>query len=308
MSRPPRPIALPDFVRRRLDGIVAAFLAAPDRAAFDFSSPAGEPALVGPDSVSWRIFKNPVAVFVGGVTAVLLELAEPRVRDGIWNHSTFSTDPLTRLRRTGLAAMITVYGPRRKTEAMIGNVVALHDRVKGRTSDGEPYFANDPELLEWVQVTANFGFMEAYHRLVRPLSHAERDAFLAESRIGARLYGVDRPPATRAELDARFRSMEDNLMPSPIILEFLDIMMSRARLPLPVIPPLQRVLVRTAVDLLPDAIKRKLELERFGRVAGWQRGVALRAASTTDRIVLPSLPAVVACRRLGLPADYLYRP
>jgi uncharacterized protein (DUF2236 family) len=51
--------------------------------------PAGEPALAAPDSVSWRVFKNPVSLFVGGVTAVILELAEPRVRTGVWEHSSF---------------------------------------------------------------------------------------------------------------------------------------------------------------------------------------------------------------------------
>ncbi len=49
----------------------------------DFRQPAGEPALAAPDSVSWRVFKNPVSLFVGGVTAVILELAEPRVRSGV---------------------------------------------------------------------------------------------------------------------------------------------------------------------------------------------------------------------------------
>ena len=44
----------------------------------DFLQPAGEPALIGPDSISWRIFKNPVALYIGGIAAVLLELAEPQ--------------------------------------------------------------------------------------------------------------------------------------------------------------------------------------------------------------------------------------
>ena len=57
-------------------------------AQFDFRTPAGEPALCAPDSVSWRVFKNPIALAVGGVAAVLLEFADPRVRDGVWHYST----------------------------------------------------------------------------------------------------------------------------------------------------------------------------------------------------------------------------
>ncbi len=39
-----------------------------------------------------------------------MELAEPRVRNGVWERTTFRADPIRRLRRTGLAAMVTVYG------------------------------------------------------------------------------------------------------------------------------------------------------------------------------------------------------
>ena len=113
--------------------------------------------MTAPDSVSWRIFKNPVSLFVGGVAAVILELAEPRVRSGVWEYTGFRTDPALRIRRTGLAAMITVYGPRSAAEAMIAMVRRLHERVRGTTPAGVSYHANDPELLNWVQATAALG-------------------------------------------------------------------------------------------------------------------------------------------------------
>src|SRR5260370_6933963 len=135
----------------------------------DFSKPVGEPALVGVDSVSWRIFKNPVSVFVGGIAAVILELAEPSVRSGVWEHSSFRTNPVRRLQRTGMAAMMTVYGPRNAAEKMIAGVVRRHDTVSGTTPDGEAYHANDRKLLDWVQATAAYGFAEAYNRYEHPL-------------------------------------------------------------------------------------------------------------------------------------------
>src|SRR6202007_472519 len=111
-----------------------------------------------------------VSLFIGGVTAVVMELAEPRVRTGVWEHTTFRADPLRRLRRTGLAAMVTVYGARTVAEAMIARVRRMHDTVAGTTSSGEPYRASDPELLNWVYATAAYGFVEAYHNYARPLS------------------------------------------------------------------------------------------------------------------------------------------
>ena len=97
----------------------------------DFTRPPGEPAIVGPDSVSWQVFRNPVTMFVGGVAAVLMELGEPRVRTAVWNQSSFRRDPAGRLRRTGMAAMVTVYGARSSLEALTARVRALHGRIGG---------------------------------------------------------------------------------------------------------------------------------------------------------------------------------
>ena len=133
-----------------------------------------------PDSVSWRVFKNPLSLFIGGVAAVIMELAEPRVRTGVWEHTTFRIDPIRRLQRTGLAAMITIYSARGRAEAMIAGVRQMHDSVAGSTPAGKVYRANDPELLNWVQSTAAYGFLQAYHMYVQPLSSSERDRYYAE--------------------------------------------------------------------------------------------------------------------------------
>jgi uncharacterized protein (DUF2236 family) len=86
----------------------------------------------------------------------------------VWDHTDFRHDPVARMRRTGLAAMIFTYGSSRDVEAMTSRVRRMHDRVNGTTPDGEPYQANDPELLTWVYATAGYGFMNAYLRYVNP--------------------------------------------------------------------------------------------------------------------------------------------
>ncbi|WP_204985777.1 oxygenase MpaB family protein [Microvirga pakistanensis] len=304
MRDDPRIITLPKPLRHQID-LLARSLLQPVRT-FDFATPSFEPALVAPESVSWRIFKNPVSVFIGGVAAVLLEFGEPRVRDGVWQHSNFRTDPLTRLQRTGLAAMVTVYGARSKAEAMIAGVVRRHDRVAGHTREGEPYHANDPELLDWVQATAGFGFMEAYHAYVRPLTGAERDSLFREAVPAARLYGAVGAPSSQAGLDALFDAMQARLVPSPIVFEFLDIMRQAAILPAPA-RPAQRVLLKAAVEILPPWVRERLGLDAQWRLGPLERAFVRTMARASDRLVLPSFPAVQSCRRLGLPDDYLYR-
>lgn len=272
--------------------------------AFDFGNPLGEAALAGPDSVSWRVFRNPVSLFIGGISAVLMELAEPRVRSGVWDHTTFRTDPLKRMRRTGLAAMVTVYGARSAAEKMIAQVGRMHGKISGTTPAGEVYRADDPQLLRWVHATALYGFMEAYHRFVAPLSSEDRDRFVAEGTAAALLYGALEPPESEGDLWQLFRQMEALLEPSEIVTEFLQMIVELQFLPVK-IRPLNELLVRAAVEILPPAIRKILGLgNRFSLPLGGARCL-LFCGARMDRLPLESSPAARACIRMQLPGDYL---
>lgn len=298
-----RPIRLPAPLQRQVERLATAMLSPPGFPPVDFGEPAGESALAPPDSVSWAVFKNPVTMFVGGVAAVLLELAEPRVRHGVWDHSDFRSDPLGRLQRTGLAAMVTVYGPRSKAEAMIAGIARRHGNVAGVTPAGAPYRADDPELLTWVQATAAFGFLEAWASFVRPLSTGERDSFYAEAAPAAKLYGIPDPPASAAEVNALLSAAGPRLEPSPTLTEFLRIMDRVPAFPAAA-GSLQRMLIRAAIGLLPGDMADRLRLP--AGLSRWERPLVTAAARFADRLVLRSAPPARACRRLGLPEDWLY--
>ncbi len=278
--------------------------APPGVRAVDFSAPAGAAALTAPDSVTWRVFKNPVALFIGGVTAVLLELAEPRVRTGVWDHTTFRTDPIGRMRRTGYAAMVTVYAPRAAAEAMIAGVSRQHARVAGATGEGLAYRADDPELLDWVQATAAFGFLNAYHRFVRPLSLVERDRFYAEGAPAAALYGATGAPTSEAACEALLARMKGKLARSDIIFEFLDIVRRAPIAPAP-LRGVQHLLIKAAIDCVPEDVRALLGLET--RFSALDAALVRMLGAAADRIVLNDAPPARACVRMGLPASYLYR-
>ena len=270
--------------------------------AFDFATPLGEPALCAPDSVSWRVFKNPVALAAGGVAAVLLELADPRIRDGLWQHTTFPTDPLGRLQRTGLAAMATIYGARSRAAELIAHIGRMHAEVRGVTEDGVPYRALDRELLDWVQATATYGFTMAYARFCAPLSPAEIDRAFAEARAPGRLYGAIGAPADLAGFEALKDRLKPGFKPSPIVFEFLGIMDRVAALPLP-LRPLQRAAVRGGIAVLPVDVRAIL-----GLGPDWDLSLRASLALTmagwiAERVVNPGSPAAKAARRLGLPAN-----
>ena len=268
----------------------------------DFLQPPGEAALLAPDSLSWRIFGNPVAMFVGGVAAVLLELAEPRVRSGVWEHTMFREQPLLRMQRTGYAAMMTVFGARSRTEAMIRRINARHERIAGRTPAGAAYQASDVELLTWVHATATFGFLQAYVACVRPVAADARDAYYAENQPSARLYGVQSPPGSERELEALADRMRPLLEPSAIVLEFLAIMRGLPVLPAP-LRAVQPLLIAAAVQTLPADIRRQLGLDGPPwRLAPWQWRIVRVLGRAADRLSLPILPAQLARRRMALPA------
>jgi uncharacterized protein (DUF2236 family) len=272
----------------------------------DFLAPRGAPALYDATSLTWRIYKNPIALFVGGITAVLLELAEPRVRSGVWGHSIFPTDPLLRMQRTGMMTFVTIYAPADTARRLIAAVGRMHDRVAGETPDGTPYRAKDPALLDWVQATASFGFMEAYARFVHPLTDVQRDRYYAETRASAPLYGADGAPASLAAQRAQFDSMRAHLEPHPIVGEFLGLVEAARALPGP-LRLLQPMLIRAAVDLLPPDVRATLQLGSRWDLAPWQARMIHRAGRLADRIALPESPPVQACRRMGLPRDWLQR-
>lgn len=305
MHRHRSPILLPSRLQNRLDATVKDFLETGARFDVDFLTPMGEPAFTSPDSVSWQVFKNPLSLFIGGVAAVILELGEPRVRAGVWGHTSFREDPLQRIRRTGLSAMMTVYGARSRTEKMIARVGAMHARVRGTTDDGIPYRADDPELLSWVHATAGFGFLEAYDAWVASLDDIARSRFHHEGKEVARLYGAVGAPATRQEQEVFFMSMRDRLESSSVIFEFLDIVRRVNLLPRP-LGGVQELLVKAAIDILPEWVRERLDLGSAWDLNSWQRLAIRRAGAAIDRIPLRSAPAAQACRRLGLPEDYLY--
>ena len=258
---------------------------------------------MSPDSVSWRVFKNPLSLFIGGVAAVIMELAEPRVRTGVWEHTTFRINPIERLQRTGFAAMLTIYGARSTAEAMIARVRRMHDRIAGSTPAGKTYRANDTELLNWVQSTAAYSFLQAYHEYVRPLSDVERDHFYAEGTLAASLYGAS-AATSEAVLEMRFKEMANQLERSDILFEFLAIMRSAPILPLP-LRQVQPLLIRAAIDLTPHWLRQIVGLTNY-RLNALEAAVVRQIGAFADRVVLQTNPAVQACRRMRLSTNYLY--
>lgn len=273
---------------------------------FDYSQPPGAAALMPPGSVAWRIYKNQIALAIGGVAAVLMEFADPRIRSGVWDHSIYPVDPIGRSQRTGHAAMIGVYGPAESARRLIAGVGRMHAKVSGETPGGIAYKATDPELVDWVSATAGYGFLTAYDRFVAPVSEADQNRFFREGEAVAVLYGVQNKLTSRADFFTMMENLAPGFEPHPINREFLDIIQSGKAAPS--VPRfLHRALARAAVSILPPLIRQRLELGREYDLSFTDRAAVKLVARLAERKHDPASPPAQASVRLGLPSDFLYR-
>jgi len=272
----------------------------------DFTVPPGEPALVAPDSVAWRVLKNPISVAIGGIAAVLLEFADPRIRTGVWEHSVFPSDPIGRARRTGTAAAIGYFGPASAARQVIGRVTAMHARVSGTTPGGRPYRALDPELLDWVAATAAYGFLVAYDRFAAPVSEVEAARYFGDAVEVGRLYGVENRLSSLDDFDAMLTKLEPGFEPHPINREFLEIIRS-GKAAHRATRGLQRLIAHAAVDILPPRVRTRLELGPEYDLGPVGRRVLRSLAGLAETIPNTRSPAAQACERLGLPRTFLWK-
>jgi uncharacterized protein (DUF2236 family) len=215
-------------------------------------------------------------------------------------------DPIGRSKRTGVAAMLGVYGPRSAARRVIQGITNMHAQVSGRTPGGEAYRALDPELLAWVGATAAYGFLTAYDRFVAPVSDADKARFYCEGEALIRLYGVQDVPKSSGEFLAMMQSLAHRFEPHPIVEEFLGIIQSGKAAPN--VPRfLHRALARGAVSILPPVVRQKLALGKAFDITVLDR-LALKAAGMlAERKMDPKSAPCQASLRLGLPVDFLYR-
>jgi uncharacterized protein (DUF2236 family) len=148
-----------------------------------------------PDSVFWRVNREP-ALLLLGMRALLLQIAHPKVAQGVADHSRYREDPLGRGVRTFTAMYRIIFGDRDEAMAVALRVRTIHNRVQGRVADPLPagippdYDANDPELLFWVAATLLDSAVIAYEYFVAPLGSDGKDQFLREARRLGALFGI----------------------------------------------------------------------------------------------------------------------
>ena len=170
----------------------------------------------GPNTVTWQLYREPVFV-LGGVRALLLQIAHPAVADGVARYSNFQADPFGRGYRTFAAMAMIYFGDKKQADATAQRLWRIHSAVQGHyqisdlgfqsadsptpqssipnphpeASGPIPYSANNPDLLLWVLATLTDITLQVYQRIpFGNLPSDWRERFYEESKITARLFGI----------------------------------------------------------------------------------------------------------------------
>lgn len=213
----------------------------------------------GPDRPV-RAVHGDASMFVGGLRALLLQSLHPLAMAAVAGHSGYRGDPWGRLQRTSTFLAVTTFGTADDAQRAVDRVRDVHERVRGRTPDGEPYHAADPHLLTWVHIAEVDSFLRAHKRFgSQRLTSAEYDGYVADTaRVATALGAVD-PPRDQAELARRLADYRPELRATPQARDAARFLLLSPPLPWPARPP-YAVLAANAVSLLPMWARRPLRL------------------------------------------------
>jgi len=227
-----------------------------DRSRGEKPVPRRSDGLFGPASVAWHVHGDVASMMVGGIAGLLLQMLNPAVLAGVWDHSNFRSDMHGRLRRTARFIATTTYASTEDAQAAIARVRAIHDRVTGILPDGTPYAAADPALLAWVHVTETTCFLDAWIRYADPdMPQARQDQYFREmAKIGQGL-GAAPIPHSRAEATALIEATRPTLRCDARTREVAGLVLTR-RARNPLAEPIQRLTMQAAIDLLPVWARR----------------------------------------------------
>jgi len=254
----------------------------------------GDPGIFGPGSVAWRIHADPV-MLVGGLRALLVQALEPRAMAAVDQHSKFREDPWGRLERTTNFVLATTYGDTDAAEAAAARVRKVHERIRGTDPvTGEPYAADDPDLLLWIHAVEVESFLLAYRTYAGRVTIADADRYVAEMARVAEMVELPRgrAPQSEGELRDYLRSVR-GLRVTPAAVDGLRVVMfppmSLRYRPLWVIP------TTAAIAILPGYARRLYRIPWFPPAALPVR-TAVFALSRVLNLATPTPPALRQAR------------
>jgi uncharacterized protein (DUF2236 family) len=220
-------------------------------AAVDAGRHTKDDGLFGPDSVTWRVHCELPMGIIGAASATT-QMLHPRVMHMIDQASSFRTHPELRAQRTGEYIMAITYGDTETAE----NAAALLNRIHKACEavdpvTGERYGVLDQEYLLWVHHVLVWMSLRGFDTYGPVLSATDRDRYVDEQRIAARLVGcdLDQVVSTAADLDAWVAAQLPKLALTHATVWFRD-MVVPSGIPLGAGATVDHLMARAAVGIM----------------------------------------------------------
>lgn len=243
-----------------------------------------------PESELWQVNRHANGLLFGPA-AVLLQIAHPRVAQGVADHSDFQNDALGRLRRTLSSVNRIAFGTVEEAETMRKRMAHVHAQVQGETSAGmsgpRHYSAFEPDLLLWVLATLIDASIQGYEFVWGSLSAERREQLYRDFLYFGTYFGLkeNECPSDYTEFTKYYAEMlaKDLLGSHPLCAEVAATVVN------PPHPLRDRMLGKLAnflpIETLPADIR-----ERLGLQSTWStrlRMATLRLAAPVAFRVLP---------------------
>ncbi len=283
--------------RRRLRATLNKELGRHDEPAI-YAGPPGDPGLVGPHSMSWEINGDLASLLLAGGGAILMELLHPSVMAGVFTQSSYRTNPRRRTQSTLGYVLRTTFGNTAAATALIERVKHIHSHIQGVRPDGIAYRALDPELIGWVHNCIPWAVMTAYDRYARPLSTDEKNRYLREQAVIARMGGADWVPETVSELDDYVQRMRPKLAFNEQTSSFLEFISGRSDdLRVSAAEQWYRwTAIRSSMALMPHWAQQLTHTAQPRVIQHWAFEPSDRMRARLIRWLVPEL----ACKRMAL--------
>lgn len=145
----------------------------------------------GPESVSWRVFADPVSK-LGGMAALLLQALNPYMMRLFYKTTGSHDDSAGRDERTGRYFETVVFGDKAHAEAAAQSVRRMHAHaVWVDPHSGQEMRADNQDWLAWTHNTFVYALIRASNAFGNELTAAEADQFVVEQLEAARLIGIE---------------------------------------------------------------------------------------------------------------------
>lgn len=155
------------------------------------SSTRADDGFFGPDSVSWRVFADPVSK-LGGMAALLLQALNPYMMRLFYKTTGSHEDSAGRDERTGRYFETVVFGDKAHAEAAAQSVRRMHAHaVWTDPHSGQEMRADNQDWLAWTHNTFVYALIQASNAFGNELTPDEANRFIVEQIEAARLIGIE---------------------------------------------------------------------------------------------------------------------